>query len=68
MALKTFVDNVCWQVVERHLLRELLLIFCPETVASFEDGDLKRIAAELPGNIKKRKSLQELYKNLRDSL
>jgi len=55
-------------VVEHHLLRELLSIFCPETVASFKDEDLKRIAAKLPENIKKRKSLQELYKNLRDSL
>jgi len=68
VALKTFVDNVCRQIIERHLLSTLSAIFCPETVASFGDEDLKRIAAELPGNAEKRKGLRELHCSLEQSL
>ncbi|KAL8838823.1 MAG: hypothetical protein Q9170_001978 [Blastenia crenularia] len=68
VALKTFVDNTCRQVIERHLLRTLPGIFCPETVAALGDEDLERIAAERPSNVEKRKSLRDLHESLSDSL
>jgi hypothetical protein len=63
-----FVDNVCRQVIERHLLRNIPGIFCPESVASFGDEILKRIAAESRGNKEKRTRLRELHKALVRSL
>ncbi|KAK5017524.1 hypothetical protein LTR16_000589 [Cryomyces antarcticus] len=68
VAMKTFVDNVCRQVVERHLLRTLPDLFCPEIVALFSDEELRRIAAESSDNIEKRQQLRELHKSLGDSL
>ncbi len=55
-------------MIERHLLRTLPEIFCPETVAALSDGDLERIAAEQPNDVEKRKHLRDLHKNLSDSL
>ena len=43
MALKTFVDNVCRQVIERHLLNPLPQVFCPEEVAAMDDDELYKI-------------------------
>ena len=57
VALKTFVDNVCRQVIERHLLRSLSTMFCLESVAVYKDKDLKRILVEAPKNIMKKKDL-----------
>ncbi|MCJ1391566.1 hypothetical protein MMC18_004430 [Xylographa bjoerkii] len=68
VALKTFVDNVTRQVIERHLLTTLHAVFCPETVASFGEDVLTRIAAESPGDVTKRKQLRDLYDNLAKSL
>lgn len=66
--MKTFVDNVCRQVVERHLLRTLPELFCPESVALFSEEELRRIAAESSDNIERRQQLRELHKSLGDSL
>jgi hypothetical protein len=41
-----FVDNVCKQVVERHLIRDLPKVFQPESIVLLSDEDLRRIAAE----------------------
>ena len=68
MALKTFVDNVCRQVIERHLLNPLPNVFCPEEVAAMDDDELYKIAAESHENSESRKRLQELYRNLQRSL
>ncbi|RFU28102.1 hypothetical protein B7463_g8219, partial [Scytalidium lignicola] len=68
VALKTFVDNVCRQVIERHLLSMLPTIFCPETVASFEDDTLRRIAAESEGSSERRQQLREFHEALGHSL
>ena len=68
MALKTFVDNVCRQVIERHLLNPLPQVFCPEEVAAMDDDELYKIAAESPDNAESRKRLNELYGNLQRSL
>lgn len=63
-----FVNNVCRQVIERHLLRNVPGIFCPESVASFGDEILKCIAAESQGNKEKRTHLRELHEALVRSL
>lgn len=43
VARKTFVDNVCVQVVERHLLRTLADVFSPEMVIAFSEDELHHI-------------------------
>ena len=64
VARKTFVDNVCVQVVERHILRGLPNLFSPETVAAYTDEELQRIAGEGDDKVIKRKQLQDLHENL----
>ena len=49
-------------------MKGLPTVFCPEIVASLSDEDLKRIAAESPSNVEKRKDLYSLHEILRDSL
>jgi hypothetical protein len=66
--MKTFVDNVCRQVVERHITRSLPSIFSAEKVAALSDEDLIRIAGETPERIARRKQMQELRDNLESSL
>jgi hypothetical protein len=66
--LKTFVDNVCKQVVERHLIRDLPKIFQPEDIIMLSDEDLRRIAAEPSDNAQKRQDLRLLLESLKHSL
>lgn len=66
--MKTFVDNVCKQVIERHLLKTLPELFCPDSVAFFSDEDLMSIAAESSDNVEKRQQLRELHDSLTESL
>jgi hypothetical protein len=66
--MKTFVDNVCRQVVERHITRSLPSIYSAEKVAALSDEDLIRIAGETPERVAKRKHMQELRENLEASL
>lgn len=61
VARKTFVDNVCRQVIERHLLRPLSTLFPPEMVAGYSDADSTRIAPGSPQTLAKRKHLRGLY-------
>lgn len=68
VAMKTFVDNVCRQVVERHIMKKLPSIFEPSTVVGFSDEEVARIAAEPDRNISRRKELQDLFKALQNSL
>ena len=68
VALKTFVDNVCRQVIERHITRPLISIYSAETVAGLSDEELARIASETPQRSAKRKQLQDLRRNLESSL
>lgn len=65
VALKTFVDNVCRQVVERHLLRNLPSMFSPRVVAMYTDEELEQIAGEKPEIVRKRKQLREQLGNLK---
>ncbi|KAK0871010.1 hypothetical protein LTR87_013059 [Friedmanniomyces endolithicus] len=64
VARKTFVDNVCKQVIERHLLRSLPMMFSPETVASYSDEEMKRIAGEGESTITKRRQLRVMHEIL----
>ncbi|KAJ5085228.1 hypothetical protein N7532_009999 [Penicillium argentinense] len=60
VAMKTFVDNVCRQVVERHIMRTLPSIFEPSTVVRMSDEDIERIAVEPEKNTRRRKKLQDM--------
>lgn len=66
--MKTFVDNVCRQVIERHIVSDLPDLFSPMIVMELSDQDLNRIAAEPPQQKGKRAALSELAQSLRDSL
>jgi hypothetical protein len=66
--MKTFVDNVCRQVVEQHMTRSLPSIFSAEKVAALSDDDLIRIAGETPERVAKQKRTQELREKLESSL
>lgn len=68
VALKTFVDNVCRQVIERHLLRPLPEIFSPSSVAGYTDDELQSLAGEMPDVVEKRKQLLQQIQNLRAGL
>ncbi|KAI6788241.1 hypothetical protein KC340_g13203 [Hortaea werneckii] len=68
VARKTFVDNVCKQIIERHLLRPLPNLFSPETVAAYTEDDLGRVAAESDQAIVKRRNLLSLHGGLMESL
>ncbi|TLS21024.1 uncharacterized protein PpBr36_10767 [Pyricularia pennisetigena] len=68
VAMKTFVDNVCRQVVERHIIAPLPEIFSPVTVSRFTDDELRRIGAEPEKQNRKREELNTRAQKLRSSL
>ncbi|KAK1987081.1 vacuolar sorting protein VPS1 [Colletotrichum cereale] len=68
VAMKTFIDNVCKQVVERHILVPLPEIFCPTTVSQFSDEDLLRIGSEPESEVNRRQKLVVAAQGLRNSL
>ena len=53
--MKTFVDNVCRQVIERHILTKLRGVFDPVVVSGYTDNDLLHLAAE-PAQISRRRA------------
>ena len=67
MTFKIFVDNVCRQVIERHLLNSLSQVFCSKKVVAINDDELYKIAAKSSENVESRKRLNELYENLQRS-
>ncbi|EHK19640.1 uncharacterized protein TRIVIDRAFT_156714 [Trichoderma virens Gv29-8] len=70
VAMKTFVDNVARQVIERHVIAPLPKAFCPNSVSQLSEEDLLRIGSESEKQIVRRKKLtlqvQGLKKSLRD--
>ncbi|OBR04904.1 Vacuolar sorting protein VPS1 [Colletotrichum higginsianum IMI 349063] len=68
VAMKTFVDNVCRQVIERHILGPLPEIFYPNTVSQFSDEELLRIGSESERETSRRQKLGEAAEGLRNSL
>jgi hypothetical protein len=68
--MKSFVDNICRQVIERHIVAKLPSVFSPVTVSTYTDDELLRLAAE-SCHLRKRRieavQLQEaLVQSLRD--
>ncbi|KAK0967965.1 hypothetical protein LTR54_018248 [Friedmanniomyces endolithicus] len=68
VALKTFVDNVCRRVIERHLLSGLSDLLSPREVAGYADDELTRIAGERPDVALKRRQWQEQLETFRAGL
>ncbi|KAI1915898.1 hypothetical protein LOZ65_005351 [Ophidiomyces ophidiicola] len=68
VAMKTFVDNVCRQVIERHIVSKLPNVFNPTTVLSLTDKELQKIAAEPGSKTERRKELTHLVSMLKESL
>ncbi|KAF9892695.1 hypothetical protein FE257_001097 [Aspergillus nanangensis] len=68
VAMKTFVDNVCRQVIERHILAKLPGAFNPMTVISYSDKDLRCLAAESPTLSQRRVEARQLQEALEASL
>ena len=66
--MKTFVDNVCRQVVERHLISDLLTVFDPVYVSVLTDDELLGIAAESPHVRRRRNELQTMKNAFEESL
>ena len=66
--MKTFVDNVCRQVVERHILCGLADVFSPTAVMSFSDEELLQIGSEPDTQRRRREALVTLVQGLQDSL
>ncbi|KAM0259705.1 hypothetical protein ACHAQJ_003139 [Trichoderma viride] len=70
VAMKTFVDNVARQVIERHIVAPLPNAFCPNSVSQLSDEDLLRIGSETEKQTARREKLvaqtQGLKKSLRD--
>ncbi|CAI0646869.1 unnamed protein product, partial [Colletotrichum noveboracense] len=68
VSMKTFVDNVCRQVIERHVLSPLPEIFWPATVSQLSDDELVRIGTEDEKEIARRQKLSASAQGLRSSL
>ncbi|KAJ5533419.1 dynamin GTPase [Penicillium frequentans] len=68
VATKTFVDNVCRQVVERHIVAKLPSVFEPVLVSGYETEDLLRMAAESPQVGLRRDEARHLQEVLEQSL
>ncbi|KAJ5807942.1 Dynamin [Penicillium riverlandense] len=68
VAMKTFVDNVCRQVIERHILATLADVLDPAVVSGYSDEELLQLAAESPQTRRRRADALELQQALEQSL
>ncbi|EWC48887.1 hypothetical protein DRE_00192 [Drechslerella stenobrocha 248] len=68
VAMKTFVDNVCRQVVERHILVDLPDIFTPVNITQFSDTKVVDLVSESIESRNKRQELQDLRTKLQAGL
>lgn len=66
--MKTFVDNVARQVIERHIMAPLPTAFCPNSVSQLSDEDLFRIGSEPEKQIARRATLAAEVQGLKKSL
>jgi hypothetical protein len=66
--MKSFVDNVCRQVIERHILAKLGGAFHPTVVSSFTDEELIRLAGESSQTTSQRLETLQLKEKLEASL
>ncbi|KAI1388975.1 putative dynamin GTPase [Hypoxylon trugodes] len=67
-ALSTFIDNVCRQVVERHLLSALPSIFSPQGITELSEEELFRISSETVAQRDRRAQLESTVNSLRKNL
>ncbi|KAJ5517899.1 Dynamin [Penicillium expansum] len=68
VARKTFVDNVCRQVIERHILAKLADAFSPMTVSLYSEEELISLAIESPQICHLRSDARQLQAALEQSL
>ncbi|OTA82456.1 hypothetical protein M434DRAFT_37108 [Hypoxylon sp. CO27-5] len=68
IAKNRFVDNVCRQVIERHLISRLPSIFCPEVVNGLSREALQKLRSEPQEKRFRRVDLKALIQGYRDSL
>ncbi|EGE05807.1 dynamin [Trichophyton equinum CBS 127.97] len=68
VAMKTFVDNFCRQVIERHLMSKLPTIFSPTSVLEMTDLEITRIAGEPADRAHRRNELMNMIQTLSESL
>lgn len=66
--MKTFVDNICRQVIERHLLSNLVKVFDPVSVGQLSEDELAEVAAETVEVRDRRNDLDALRQALQESL
>ncbi|EEP82059.1 conserved hypothetical protein [Uncinocarpus reesii 1704] len=66
VAMKTFVDNVCRQVVERHIALSARSILTPTGALQLSDDQVKEIASETQSKQERRNELKMLEKCLRE--
>lgn len=66
--MKTFVDNICRQVIERHLMNGLTNVFDPLSVGQLSEDELMAIAAETQEVRDRRNELGALRQALEESL
>lgn len=66
--MKTFVDNVARQVIERHIIAPLPGAFCPNSVSQLSDEDLLRIGSESAKETARREKLTAQAQGLKKSL
>lgn len=66
--MKTFVDNVARQVIERHIVDPLPKAFYPNSVARLSDDEILRIGAEPEHQSARRAKLGSMAEGLRQSL
>ncbi|OTA55254.1 putative dynamin GTPase [Hypoxylon sp. EC38] len=67
VARKTFVDNVCRQVIERHLVSGLPDIFCPEVVTALSSEVLQNLHPESQEKRLRRLKLHAMIQGYCDS-
>ncbi|KAJ5558985.1 dynamin GTPase [Penicillium sp. DV-2018c] len=68
VAMKTFVDNICRQVIERHIIAKLPSVFEPVLVSGYETEELLRMAAESAQVSARRDEARHFQKVLEKSL
>jgi hypothetical protein len=66
--MKTFIDNVARQVIERHMISPLPQAFCPTSIAQLSDEELLRIGSEPEHEAERRTKLTNMAQALRQSL
>ncbi|KAK0109260.1 hypothetical protein ONS96_003082 [Cadophora gregata f. sp. sojae] len=63
---KTFIANVTTQVIERHIVRGLELIFSPVVVSSLEPAQIEALASEPAASKHHREHLEEQIRKLEE--